>query len=374
MARFHRIGSWSIIAVAVAFGALGLWNQHRGAPAGSVAGLSTLPKTLFDDARARFSQLPLPGLKEHGSPSDNSLHAIQESIGCGLPDDDGIDPGIERTAWSWRDENGVANFADTPPEGTTAQVRALRAGHAEYFITLDAMDAVLPAYFEGSLNAAAKRIYDQWRDWLGNDALVRSHINLRFFGDRDVFLELWGKPGEGNRSPLGFYRIRDNEAVILTLPGRPRTTLSTAFHEMSHLITAWHLGPSAPWLNEGIAEYFENMDVRWQESRFSRNDAHLRLLRHQGPLPLEELTRIGSRDWTADDAQRRYASAWALVAFLQETTRGRELLREVLLQTHAQRCAVPVDPAPLLASYKGGIASLEADLRTWINSSSSATP
>lgn len=374
MARFHRIGSWSIIAVAVGFGALGLWNQHRGAPAGSVAGLSTLPGTLFDEARARISQLPFAGLEEHGSPGDNNLHAIQESIGCGPPNDNTSDPGTLRTAWSWRDENGVANFSDTPPEGATAQAHALRAGHGEYFITLDAVDTVLPAYFEGSLNAAAKRIYDQWRDWLGNDALVRSHINLRFFGDREAFLGLWGKPGEGNRSPLGFYRIRNNEAVILTLPGYPRSTLSTAFHEMSHLITAWHLGPSAPWLNEGIAEYFENMDVRWQESHFSRNEAHLHLLRQQGPLSLEELTRIGSGDWTAADAQRRYATAWALVAFLQETARGREVLKNVLLQTHAQRCTVPVDPAPLLASYKGGIPSLEADLRAWVASSSSTTP
>lgn len=365
MARIHRIGSWTIIGVAVAFGALGLWNHHRGAPVGSLKGLDKLPADLFRDLRQQVPTLKLPDASPRSIQGDNSLEAIQQTIGCGRPKGT-ADPGYERTTWSWQDDEGVANFGDAPPEGVNGTATVLRAGNAEYYVTLDAVDTVLPAYFEGRLNAAAKRIYDQWRDWLGDEALVRSHVNLRFFGNEQDFLELWGKPG-GAWSPLGFYRIRNNEAVILTFPGRHRSTLSTAFHEMSHLITAWHLGPSAPWLNEGLAEYFETMDVRWQEGRFSRNRTHLQLLRELGPLPIATLTTIASGDWTEADAEHRYASAWALVAFLQDSAHGREVLTDILRQTHKQRCAVPVDAAPLLAGYRGGVAGLEADLHTWIN-------
>ena len=83
-------------------------------------------------------------------------------------------------------------------------------------------------------------------------------------------------------------------------------------------------------------------------------------------MPLGELLAIAGRDWTAEAAHRRYASAWSLIAFLMDSSAGRETLTALVRRAHAQRRAPTADLTPALATYPGGRQALEAAWRRWM--------
>ena len=276
-----------------------------------------------------------------------------------------------------------------------ARVAAAPGGTA-LSIRVDVEDSVLPERQRAQIDAGTRRIYAQWRAWLGAAAGAGPPVKLRFVGDGERFAALWGKGADANWTLTGFYRMRSNEAVVLYTPAYRDSALASAFHEISHLVTAWYLGASPPWLNEGIAEYFEtmyfendsladgsvdnppfdnaaventyskNMQAAAARARFNRSQAHLDLLRAQGPVPLGELLAITGRDWTTADAHRRYASAWSLIAFLMDSSAGRETLTALVRRAHAQRRAPAADLTPALDTYPGGRQALEAAWRRWM--------
>ena len=286
--------------------------------------------------------------------------------------------------------------------GSTDHARVAAApGGAALSIRVDVEDSVLPERQRAQIDAGTRRIYAQWRAWLGAAAGAGPPVKLRFVGDGERFAALWGKGADANWTLTGFYRMRSNEAVVLYTPAYRDSALASAFHEISHLVTAWYLGASPPWLNEGIAEYFEtmyfendsladgsventpfdyapvesapvenaygkNMQAAPARARFNRSQAHLDLLRAQGPVPLGELLAIAGRDWTAEAAHRRYASAWSLIAFLMDSSAGRETLTALVRRAHAQRRAPAADLTPALATYPGGRQALEAAWRRWM--------
>lgn len=361
---------------------LGLLNHYRGLPLNSVQTLRALPQVIefladrsgFEPAAEnRHADEALARNREdvtHADRKEVALQQLRDAIGCNKPRNRIPDPGVTQDAYSWRDASGVMNFSDTAPADRDANLQSLNRGPREFFITVSAEQASLPPNFKGQIAGGAKRAYDQWKTWLGDDAIVRSHINVRLIGNADVFKDAYGKPNGDNWTATGFYRLRSNEALILYTPSYQATALSTAFHEVSHLITAWHLGPTPPWLNEGIAEHFETMQVAWQSATFQDNRGHLALLAKRGTVALEELTTLSRRDWTTEDAQRRYASAWSLIAFLMHSEPGTRTLREVLNLAYAQRCDLNEDAhstvTGALSSYPGGTRALERDWQQWL--------
>jgi hypothetical protein len=365
MRRLYRLISWLIVAVGIAFIGLGLLNTHRGLPAGSLTALRTIPAELRAQSRRWLQQSSARDAATDEQPADG-LQIYRQAIGCDTPQNRADDPGTLSASYRWRDANGVVNFSDTPPQDSSARRELLVSGHKEFFVSVRAEDAVLPSTLEGSISAGAKRSYEQWRDWLGDAALVRSHINIRFIGDGERFYRIYGKAPGDAWTATGFYRIQTNEALVLYTSPYRENALKTAFHEMSHLITAWHLGLTPPWLNEGIAEHFETMRVSWQGAEFADNAGHRALLRDEGPLPLATLLALSPRDWREQGPARQYASAWALIAFLLDSEAGRDTLQQLIRRAHAQRCAAPTDLAGMLDNYPGGRQTLEADWQRWI--------
>ena len=66
------------------------------------------------------------------------------------------------------------------------------------------------------------------------------------------------------------------------------------------------------------------------------------------------------------DAEKRYAAAWSLVAFLLETDNGEKTFENVLRNAHAQRCEASGDLTAPLSSYPGGLNELEQDWHRWV--------
>jgi hypothetical protein len=272
--------------------------------------------------------------------------------------------------YAWPDENGVANFGDDPQASSKGAPLSVSNNPPEFTVSLTAFDVTVPQALEGKINAGAKRIYDYWSAWLGPSRIVRSHVDILIEGDRKRFIDRWSGDPKGT-IPSGFFSQADNQVVIFYPPSlmSAERLEAIAFHEISHLISMQQVGPLPPWYGEGLAEYFETMDVRWQSASFQSQLHWQARARQVGLLPLHHMLALGHDEWFTGDISRRYLTAGALVAFLQSAGAGREVLAKLARTAHANRCNYEDRKSALsLQSYPGGQRSLQAALARWLQS------
>lgn len=265
----------------------------------------------------------------------------------------------------------VLREPSAPPEKGPEQVATARAalsctaeqGAQQASLDINAADIRLPTYFQDRLATGADILHNTWQAWLGDDTLLPAPVRVRFVADLAQFADLYKGPVPSGADTSGFYRMRDNEAVILYSPYRRQDTLATTLHEVAHLFTAWHLGSTPAWLNEGIAEHFETLNRRGE---FSRSAEHIVVLRRDGPTPLPDLLTLRRSEFAKTEARRHYASAWALIAFLLEADPGPIVFEGLLRSAHAERCNVYRDHDLALDAYPGGLTQLAADWDAWV--------
>jgi Domain of unknown function (DUF4124)/Protein of unknown function (DUF1570) len=297
-------------------------------------------------------------------------HTSGDSAVCGRPPTKSRTDTSSQVIYKWVDEDGQTHMSDKHPEGRITSIVDLGKSKQDFTYEIVPVGVSLPIDFQGQLAAGSKRMYDTWHFFLGEENLRQSKIQLLLLGDPDRFDAYYanGSTLPGSAKIAGFYRINENQAVVKYNAKRPVQNLRTTFHEISHLITASHLGPTPPWLTEGLAEYFETMQVAGQGGAIHPNHGHIKLLRTI-PLPsLGNYLAIDGSDWYEKNRDRNYAIAWSLVNFLMSGAPGKYALRETVQQSHENFCKPFSAAAALSKAYPGGIRQLEADWRKWLAS------
>jgi hypothetical protein len=313
-----------------------------------------------------------PGTLFSASRSDRGLSAQDHTSGdyavCGRPPTKSRTDTNPQLIYKWVDEDGQTHLSDKRPEGRIASVVDMGNSTQDFTYEIIPDGVSLPIDFQGQLAAGSKRMYDTWHFFLEEKNLRQSRIQLLLMGDPNRFDAYYasGSTQPGSGKVAGFYRINENKAVVKYDARRPIQNLRTTFHEVSHLITASHLGPTSPWLTEGLAEYFETMQVAGQGGAIHPNHAHIKLLR-TSPLPsIQNYLAIDSSDWYADNRDRNYAMAWSLVNFLMSGSPGMYALKETIRQSHGNFCKPFSAAAALGKAYPGGFRQLETDWRQWL--------
>jgi tetratricopeptide (TPR) repeat protein len=106
--------------------------------------------------------------------------------------------------------------------------------------------------------------------------------------------------------------------ILVRLDTEGEHPYSTVYHEYTHYITR-HLDLPI-WLNEGIAEFYQNTDIDTHQIRFGQPDANdIQLLRSQSLLPLPTLFDVDHNSPYYHEEQKGtmfYAEAWALTYML----------------------------------------------------------
>jgi tetratricopeptide (TPR) repeat protein len=159
--------------------------------------------------------------------------------------------------------------------------------------------------------------------------LLRTRAEFQEFRKKDV-----GETGEG---VVGYFvpRTGSEHIVLHDWPGHRDDTLSTLFHEATHLFL--HMARPNVVLpmvaDEGLAEYYGA--ARYEKGRMIRGrvcDEHLvylkGLIEGEGLLDLEKVFDHGHRSWGSDKFDvEHYAHAWALVHFFFHGQGGKYLPR-----------------------------------------------
>jgi tetratricopeptide (TPR) repeat protein len=129
--------------------------------------------------------------------------------------------------------------------------------------------------------------------------------------------------GSADVGVAGYFQAGDDTNYItFAVSQRQPDPLSTAIHEYVHSVIDSNFDRSqlAPWLSEGLAEYFETLRVDGKKIILGEPQAdHLRLLRRSGLVPLAEFLSLKTSDLRAMSPERRrlfYAESWAVVYLL----------------------------------------------------------
>lgn len=126
--------------------------------------------------------------------------------------------------------------------------------------------------------------------------------------------------------PAGvFVSSNEKHYVALRTDASGDNPYQIVYHEYFHVVTRLSLGEIPLWLNEGMAEF-------WGHARFVGRSAvlgdvaahHIRRLRDEGLIPLEEFFAVGhASPWYRGERKGLfYAQAWALVHLLMVGERG----------------------------------------------------
>ncbi len=292
-------------------------------------------------------------------------HTANDHQVCGRPPTKGRTDTGTVLVYKWEDENGRTHMADKPPPNRIANVTDISGNKRDFTYQILTTAVELPINFQGQIHAGSKRMYDTWHFFLGEKNLRQSRITLKIIDQRQ-FDAVRAREWPNSKPVAGFYMPSRNEAFVRYDSSRPDRALATSFHEISHLITASHLGPTAPWLTEGLAEYFETMDVSSQSGTIKPNTQHLRRLSSSSVPSLGDFLRQDRLQWNGPQRDLNYATAWSLMHFLMQGAPGMYAIKEVIEGAHAHSCKPFSAVSALDKAYPGGLLKLEGDWRKWL--------
>jgi tetratricopeptide (TPR) repeat protein len=121
----------------------------------------------------------------------------------------------------------------------------------------------------------------------------------------------------------------DVNYIVLSSEGEKSFTYRTIFHEYIHYLVDNDLGRSnvPPWFNEGLAEYYELLEVENDQkvTLGALNQNHLDLLKQNKLIPFETFFNVDNYSLQRqghNSAGLFYAQAWALMHYLMQGNNG----------------------------------------------------
>lgn len=289
-------------------------------------------------------------------------HSAEDARVCGRPRTKSRTDTGNMVVYRWTDDEGVTHMADQAPAHSIATVLDISGSRRDFTYRIEEHGVKLPMQFSGQIAAGSKRIFDIWHFLLGEERLKQVEITVQLLAVEQFDL-LWAAQSSLTAPVSGFYTMSSNTAHVRYDPERQAAAIATSFHEISHLVTASHLGVTPPWLNEGLAEYAETMQVTDQKATISPNQQHLRLLRSASLPTITEFLSMDRAAWSSSQIALNYAIAWSLIHHLMSTDIGRTAIRAVIREASDRFCKPFSAKAALASAYPGGLPHLESDWR-----------
>ena len=163
----------------------------------------------------------------------------------------------------------------------------------------------------------------------------------------------------------------DKNYILLRLDADEENPFATVYHEFTHMQFR-SAGEYMPlWLNEGIAEFFQNTEFKDKIGQLGKPSANdILYLRQQSLIPLQVLFRVDASSPYYHQEEKGsvfYAESWALthMFFIQDRKNGTHRLDDYLglMRQHA-------DPVEAAEKAFGPLKALQSSLQNYIGASS----
>jgi tetratricopeptide (TPR) repeat protein len=174
--------------------------------------------------------------------------------------------------------------------------------------------------------------------------------------------------GKGKLQIAGlFLRVPDKNYVLLRLDTEEEHPYAVIYHEYTHLLCS-KSGDWLPlWLNEGLAQFFENTDIHDKEiSSGQPSTGNLMLLRQNRLMPLPTLLTVDHDSPYYHDENKGsifYAESWALTHYFEIQDRQKGTHR---LADYIQLVANNVDSVTAATKAFGDLKQMQKTLDAYV--------
>jgi tetratricopeptide (TPR) repeat protein len=167
-----------------------------------------------------------------------------------------------------------------------------------------------------------------------------------------------------------FLRGPDKNYVLLRLDAEGEHPYAVVYHEYTHLLLS--KAEFIPlWLNEGLAEYYENTEIREKEVALGQpSPGNLELLRENRLMPLATLFAVDHSSPYYHEENKGsifYAESWALTHYLEQKDFRDKTQR---LTIYAQSLAQNVDGLTAATRAFGDLKQLQSALEGYVRQAS----
>jgi Protein of unknown function (DUF1570) len=174
------------------------------------------------------------------------------------------------------------------------------------------------------IGTAMEQCYNELAKVFGAKTAVKA-INVEVFATQDQFIRQSAESGfPMGRNVLGYFYWGPSTGIRAFYAGTPEQTLSTLFHECTHLVIHNVCEEVPTWANEGLAVFFESAErddkgMKLETIPFNRL-WQLKSMLKQGDLSLNRLCQLsGMREYTGE----YYPQGWALIYYLLYAEKGK---------------------------------------------------
>jgi Tfp pilus assembly protein PilF len=165
-----------------------------------------------------------------------------------------------------------------------------------------------------------------------------------------------------------FLRAPDKNYVLLRLDAQGEHPYATVYHEYTHLLLSDVENWLPLWLNEGLAQFFQNTEIHEKDADVgepSRED--IMLLRQNKLIPIETLLAVDVKSPYYHEEEKGsifYAESWALVHMLEDAD---DLLHTRHLPDYIEIVSQHVDPVTAGERAFGDLRQMQKALELYIS-------
>jgi len=163
-----------------------------------------------------------------------------------------------------------------------------------------------------------------------------------------------------------FLRAPDKNYILLRLDAQGEHPFATVYHEYTHLLMSkaeW----MPLWLNEGLAEFYQNTDIQEKDVLLGQPSADdILFLRQNRLLPLTTLFKVDHMSPYYHEEQKGsvfYAESWALTHYLEVTDRENNTHR---LEDYVKLLSQNADPVAAAQTAFGDLSKLQSALYGYV--------
>ncbi len=164
-----------------------------------------------------------------------------------------------------------------------------------------------------------------------------------------------------------FLRAPDNNYILVRLDTEEEHPFATVYHEYTHYMLRKADAWLPPWLNEGLAQFYENTDIHDKDVELGQpSNWDLQYLATTQLLPLATLFAVDAHSPYYHEEEKAsifYAESWALTHFLIIGDRVHGTHR---IHDYAQRLAAGEDPVAAAEHAFGDLTKLQFDLASYL--------
>lgn len=168
-----------------------------------------------------------------------------------------------------------------------------------------------------------------------------------------------------------FLRAPDKNYVLIRLDAEGEHPYSVVYHEYTHLLVGKSAEWMPLWMNEGLAEFYQNTEIHEKDASLGEpSTENIMLLRQRSLLPLTTLLTVNEKSPYYHEENKGsifYAESWALIHYLKVKERHDN---KPLLAPYSDLLIKKVDPVAAATQAFGNLKQLQSALEAYVRQGS----